>query len=97
MIAPPEEPQVAIAAGLLAIGASMRARRNACAALLLDLDARIQRGSRTPLLRLRASTRKRDVQCRASGMEPISLTIREQLGCSNSPTNRVAQAGPSRC
>ena len=40
----PEEPQVAIAAGLLAIGSVYAGTTETCAALLLDLDARIQRG-----------------------------------------------------
>jgi citrate synthase len=40
----PEEPQVAIAAGLLAIGSVFAGTTETCAALLLDLDARIQRG-----------------------------------------------------
>jgi citrate synthase len=40
----PEEPQVAIAAGLLAIGSVYAGTTETCATLLLDLDARIQRG-----------------------------------------------------
>lgn len=40
----PEEPQVAIASGLLAIGSVYAGTTESCAALLLDLEARIQGG-----------------------------------------------------
>src|SRR5262245_32007895 len=41
----PEEPQVAIASGLLAIGSVYAGTTETCAALLLALDARIQGGA----------------------------------------------------
>jgi citrate synthase len=41
----PEEPQVAIASGLLAIGSVYAGTTESCAALLLELEARIQGGT----------------------------------------------------
>ena len=93
----PEEPQVAIASGLLAIGSVYAGTTETCAALLLALDTRIQSGEVDAVAATARDMRKPSVRYRDSGMARTSPTIREPHGCSKSPTMRAAKPAWSRC
>ena len=93
----PEEPQVAIAAGLLAIGSVYAGTTETCAALLLSIEPRIRSGEQTPIA---AAAPTRASQAARAGLRPRHAQTRRSANgpaVPDSRDERGAQAGRVAC